>query len=182
VRRARRCAPILTLCALLAGCIAPAHSAPTCDGDGMDTLVLMAQSVPGARLVPCIDALPVGWSVDHVEIESGRSHLQLRGEGPAAGPFLAVTLAPGCEVDDAVPVPSDEDHAQRFETVEVVADGFVGRRFYVFDGGCVVYDFDVHGQGWSSVVNDAALALTFAPRPAIDRYVRERTGGVVQRL
>ena len=43
----------------------------------LEPLWLMAQSVPSASLVPCVQLLPVGWSVAEVAVNNGRSVLTL---------------------------------------------------------------------------------------------------------
>src|SRR5918993_5965255 len=39
----------------------------------LEPLWLMAQSVPSASLIPCLQLLPVGWSVAEVAVNNGRS-------------------------------------------------------------------------------------------------------------
>lgn len=172
----------LVLTLVLAGCGAPELTAPTCDETGHDTLVLMAQSVPSAAQVPCIDALPSGWFVNALDIKSGGTRMTFTADETRTEVFLRVDFVPECSTASAIFVPSDEDAADRFEEVTAIDDGFAGTRSYVFDGGCVTYHFDVSGDGWSSVVNDASLALTFLPRGTLEDYVRDRTGGAVQEL
>src|SRR5829696_8769438 len=43
----------------------------------LEPLWLMAQSVPSAALVPCVQLLPVGWSVVEVAVNNGRSVITL---------------------------------------------------------------------------------------------------------
>ena len=43
----------------------------------LEPLWLMAQSVPTASLVPCLQLLPVGWSVAEVAVNNGRSLITL---------------------------------------------------------------------------------------------------------
>src|SRR5215217_4686904 len=43
----------------------------------LEPLWLMAQSVPSASLVPCVQLLPVGWSVAEVAVNNGRSVITL---------------------------------------------------------------------------------------------------------
>ena len=39
----------------------------------LEPLWLMAQSVPSASLVPCVQLLPAGWTVAQVTVNNGRS-------------------------------------------------------------------------------------------------------------
>ena len=43
----------------------------------LEPLWLMAQSVPSASLVPCVQLLPVGWTVAEVAVNNGRSVITL---------------------------------------------------------------------------------------------------------
>src|SRR6185437_8878288 len=49
--------------------------APAC-GTG-HSMILSAQAVPSAALLPCIAALPAGWSIDGVDIASGKASFGL---------------------------------------------------------------------------------------------------------
>ena len=71
--------------------------APECEGEaGESSLILMAQSVPSASLVPCIEDYPVGWEYTGSEIRSGRS--DIRFDHDRAGPGFLV-CAVGRRVD-----------------------------------------------------------------------------------
>ena len=156
-------------------------AAPSCEGDD-NTLVLMAQSVPTASLVPCITQLPSGWSVMSNEVKMGATAVQFGNTANGSPSGVKLRFTAECDIGDAVEVPSDEDEAQRFETVEEVTAGYRGTRYYVFDGGCVTLNFDLPGEGWSAVVNDSSSAMTFAPREDIEEYVREHSRGVIEGL
>jgi hypothetical protein len=141
--------------------------------------VLMAQAVPEAALVPCLDALPVGWTLAEVEIERGAVEIAFASdrEGPKA---LTIHLEPACDVSHAVPVPTDEPGTRRFESVAAVRDRYVGQRYYTFDGGCVTYDFALQGQGWSAQVNSLSGALSFRTRESLGPLLEEHFGAPVE--
>ena len=64
-------------------------SAPTC-GTG-HSMILSAQAVPSAAVLPCIAALPSGWSIGGADIASGKVRLWL--DSDRAGPqAITVTL------------------------------------------------------------------------------------------
>ena len=64
--------------------------APSC-GTG-HSMILSAQAVPSAALLPCIAALPAGWSIGGTDIASGQASFSLDSDraGPASG--LNLTL------------------------------------------------------------------------------------------
>ena len=94
--------------------------------------VLMAESVPSARLVPCIASLPDGWVVDMFSADDDAGTFTLAHED---GAQLRVVLRPSCvPADDPVDgTPPDDPVMQRTSTI----DGDV-RRTSTFSGGCVV--------------------------------------------
>lgn len=176
----RRIAALLVLSLLVAGCGAEeliSLRMPKCGEVGARTTFLMVQSVPDAGLVPCIDAeaLPADLFMEDMRIDSTGARFTFFGDWPApdsdtATPLrLEVRFTSSCDVGDAVSVPSDEPGARRLERVERVAAGYVGERFYVFDGGCVTYRFDAQGDAWLSFVHEASQTWTFMPRTEVER-------------
>ena len=86
--------------------------APSC-GTG-HSMILSAQAVPSAALLPCIAALPAGWSVGGTDIASGRASFGL--DSDRAGPrAVTVTLTATCDISGARQIPSDQPGMRRFE-------------------------------------------------------------------
>jgi hypothetical protein len=177
---ARRIVVVVILALLVAGCGAAelvSLRMPKCGEVGARTTFLMAQSVPDAALVPCIDeaSLPGDLFMKEMRIDSTGARFAFVGDWPApesdtAAPLsLEVRFTSSCDVGDAVAVPSDERDARRLERVERVAAGYTGERFYVFDGGCVTYRFDAQGDSWLSFVHEASQTWTFMPRTEVER-------------
>lgn len=63
---------------------------------------------------------------------------------------------------------------QRFGTAEG-AEVYRGQWYYVFEGGCVVYDFDAEGPGAADLENVVEDALDFAPLEQL-REIARRDG------
>ncbi len=168
-------AVVVLVASALTGCATryKASLAPGCRKT--ETLVLMAQSVPTATEIPCISALPAGWSFRDIDVRSGRSTFDLDSDR-AGDRSVVVTLresCPGAQGADATPresteISTDERVARRFEKVESVVDGYRGTRFYVFPGGCVTYEFRFARQGLA-LVNEVSLALGFVGRGEVAR-------------
>ena len=178
--RGRRIVVVVILAVLAAGCGVADHVSlrmPKCGEDGARTTFLMAQSVPDAALVPCIDdaSLPGDLFMEDMRIDSTGARFAFVGDWPVsdsdtAAPLrLEVRFTSSCAVGDAVAVPSDERDARRLERVERVAAGYAGERFYLFDGGCVTYRFDAQGDAWLSFVHEASQTWTFMPRTEVER-------------
>jgi hypothetical protein len=158
----------------LSGCAAQdlnrAH-APECRAS--DEIIIVAQSVPSASLLPCVESIPLGWTFRALEVRDGESSFSLesdRAGGRVLGPLhvaLEVTLTPRCDVSGASEVPSDELAARQYRRLRSLRP-YSGRTFYVFAGGCVVYDFDFRGSAGASLATEITAALSFVPREEVE--------------
>ena len=113
-------------------------SAPSC-GTG-HSMILAAQAVPSAARLPCVAALPSGWSIGGADISSGKSSLRLDSDRAGQG-AITVTLTATCDTSGAQQIPSDQPGMRRFEHPLSLVPQFTGLRFYTFPGGCVTYRF-----------------------------------------
>jgi len=141
---------------------------PSC-GTG-HSMILSAQAVPSAALLPCIAALPSGWSIGGAEIASGKTRLWL--DSDRAGPrAVTVTLTATCDTSGARQIPSDQPGTSRFERPLSLVPVFSGLRFYTFPGGCVTYEF--HFRPGASPVLAVAVdsALAFQSRSSLVHHV-----------
>jgi membrane-associated phospholipid phosphatase len=148
-------------------------AAPSC-GTG-HSMILAAQAVPSAAMLPCIAALPTGWSIGRADISSGKVSLWLDSDraGTAA---ITVTLTAACNTSGAQQIPSDQPAMRRFEHPLSLAPQFTDLRFYTFPGGCITYRF-AFAPGASPVLAGAAdSALSFQPRSALVHYLQRTEG------
>jgi membrane-associated phospholipid phosphatase len=148
-------------------------SAPSC-GTG-HSMILSAQAVPSAAMLPCIAALPSGWSIGGANIARGTVRFGL--DSDRAGPqAITVTLTGACDTSGAHQIPSDRPHMRRFEHVASLTPRFSELRFYTFPGGCASYRFSF-APGASPVLADAAgSALSFQPRPVLVEFIWRTEG------
>jgi hypothetical protein len=93
---------------------------------------------------------------------------------------LTVRLDDTCDTNGAIRVPSDEPDTTRYERVERVTPNYVGTRFYVFNGGCVTYRFELDTEQSSVLLNEASLMVGFVPRTALRKELDSETGGVIE--
>ena len=179
MRRRSGHAIVVALALFTAGCsVEDSLDAPDCVRGG--SAIIVAQSVPTADLIPCLGPLPTGWEVDTVKIDQDGTVIRLdsdrAGEG-AAGLHYADT----CDTGDAVPVPSGQDDADRFDNVETGEPGdsgsLRGQRYYVFSGGCVWWEFDFVGADDSVVLFSLSLelgnTLSLVTRDWLNESIRE---------
>jgi len=149
--------------------------APEC-GTG-HAMILAAQAVPSAALLPCIAALPSGWTAPgtDAEIASGQASFWLN-SGQAGVQAVTITLTATCDTSGAQQIPSDQAGTRRFERPLSLAPQFSDIRYYTFPGGCATYQF-LFAPGASPVLAAAVdSAVAFMPRSALAGYVRRTEG------
>lgn len=145
--------------------------APYCSGD--TSALIGAQSVPSAQLLPCFEPLPTGWERRSVDVTHDGTVVTFDSDraGLAAARF---TFAESCEPGDAVATPSEYVETRRFELVHEVDPGFRAERFYVFEGGCVTWEFDFSDAAPSAMSVQLGSTLQLQDRDAVnDAFRRE---------
>jgi hypothetical protein len=140
-------------------------------------MVLMAQSVPEATAIPCISALPTGWTVGGVRVNRGESRFWLDSDQAGERAVeVSVRQRAACAVDGGIEVQTDEPGMRRFEEVEQLPPELRSTRTYITDDLCVTYRFEFEGDvdTATTVVLDAALA--FQPRAELVEEVARQSG------
>jgi membrane-associated phospholipid phosphatase len=163
----------------------PAHAlevsdTPAC-GTG-DVMVLVAQSVPSATLLPCVATLPAGWTVGVLHVQRGRTTFALNSDRAGSHAVdVELTGPSGCRgiTAAATEVPSDEGGTRRFATPERVQPSLRSTTTYLYDGGCVRYRFDFKEGASGALALDATTALAFIDRHEIAAAVAGRSSGVL---
>ena len=153
----------------------PGAQAPAC-GTG-HSIILAAQAVPSAALVPCVAAaLPAGWSVhDGADIGSGHATFWLDSDVAGLQAF-GITLSATCDVSGTRQVRSDQPGTRRFERSLSQRSQVAEQRFYTFAGGCVSYRFNFADDGSRLLATQASGAVGFMPRAALVNHVRNTEG------
>jgi tRNA A-37 threonylcarbamoyl transferase component Bud32 len=150
-----------------------APRAPDC-GTG-HAMILAAQAVPSAAFLPCIAALPSGWTAADPEIASGQASFVLNSGQPGLQ-TVTITLTATCDTSGAQQIPSDQPGMRRFERPLSLVPAYSGIRYYTFPGGCATYRF-VLAPGASPVVTTTVdTAVAFMPRSALVSYIRRTEG------
>ena len=67
---------------------------PLCVSTDQAMLILMAQAVPTAEQIPCVEEIPVGWGLRQADIESGEVELTFGHQGFGE---VTVTLTSTCD-------------------------------------------------------------------------------------
>jgi hypothetical protein len=172
----------------LSGCASDSTATlrqPNCPVEGDDTasnaVVLMAQSVPTASWVPCLrpDTLPGGWSFDSLDVHNGLSRFWLNSDrdGEMA---IEVRLEASCTTAGTTEIPTDRDGMRRYERVTQTDPAYFGKRYYVFGGGCITFDFKLTGKSGQTRGEPLALAtqsVAAVSRDDLRNQVHEASGG-----
>jgi hypothetical protein len=139
----------------------------------LEPLWLMAQSVPSASLIPCLQLVPVDWRVAKVAVNNGRSVITLdhdRGGRAAA----VVRLTASCDSAGAREVTSEQRGARRYYR------GRDATRFHIFDGGCVTQRFRAAAPSALRMSDTAATELGFITREQLRQALSQRSHGRLQ--
>jgi hypothetical protein len=178
------------VCLLLAGCaqqgstdgFLPARE-PACRYQGRQgtaLMILMAQAVPTASQLPCVELLPAGWSVSDVFVRNGRVRFTLDSDrvGMRA---VQVVLQQFCALGRVTRVPSDHPDTRRYQEVISIESGrrYQGAVHYLFPGGCVTYRLDFRSDEQARPLGEVLLALGFVPRDALRQTLDGVTDGNV---
>jgi hypothetical protein len=166
----------LTGCATAGSVSDPPACAPL-DGDGgrfadgaygteeRAILILAAQAVPGATMLPCIDGYPAGWTFGGTRVANGLFAFWLNSDR-AGLRAVEVVLTDGCDFADAVEVvPSDDEvGTRRFEQPLALPPNYAANRYYTFEGGCIEYRYRFRGTHDPALALEADQALGFRKR------------------
>jgi hypothetical protein len=176
-------------CLLLAGCARPVSTEftqarePACRYQGRQgtaVVVLMAQAVPTASQLPCVELLPAGWSVRDVFVRNGRVRFTLDSDRVGAH-AVQVVLEQFCAFGRVTRVPSDHAGTRRYQEVISIEPGrrYQGAVYYLFPGGCVTYRLDFRSDEQARPLGEVSLALGFVTRDALRETLADFTGGRV---
>jgi hypothetical protein len=180
-RRGRLGAAIVSVGAaavLLPACGGVYPQEPTCGAENAKVLILTAQAVPSATLVPCIAEFPSGWSYDGSRIGSGSAQFFLNSDR-AGFHALEVTLTESCDVSNAIEVTTGAGAipgVRVYEEPISLPPTFQVNRYLRFHGGCVTNDFRFATGASATLALEAQQALSFVSRSVLVEQAKEETG------
>ena len=142
----------------------------------LEPLWLMAQSVPSASLVPCVESRLPGWTVENVAVNDGRSVITFDHDraGDAA---VVMRMAAACETVGAAEAPSQEPGVRRFVRRERLAGALSETWYDQFPGGCVTYQLHSATDPKGQFANEAPSLLGFTTREALRQALSQRSHG-----
>jgi hypothetical protein len=142
-----------------------------------DNDLVAFQAVPSAIYMPCVTAIPLGWSFAGSQINNGLVRFWL--DSDRAGLHAAeVTLTKTCDIRGAVEGSgtAPQPGIVRYEAPLSLSPRFSLLRFDVFTGGCVTYRFAFDEGASSLLVFELDQSLSFLPRSLAVRKVRDLLG------
>jgi len=150
-----------------------ATRSPRCDE--LEPLWLEAQSVPSAALVPCVRSLPEGWTLGAANVRDGWSKFTLDHDR-VGRPAVVVRLTAYCDLTGATPIPADQPGTRRYERTDA-GHSRPTTWHTVFPGGCVTAQLRATNNGDSALIAQAASAIGFSTRDALEHALDERSNG-----
>jgi tRNA A-37 threonylcarbamoyl transferase component Bud32 len=140
----------------------------------LEPLWLMAQSVPSASLVPCVQLVPFDWKIANVAVNNGRSVIILDDRGGRAAMRVELTAA-ACDLAGATEVSSEQPGAPRHFRIDSAT------RAYAFPGGCVTQRFRGAGPSGLRLSETASTELVgFITRQELRQALERRSDGRLQ--
>jgi hypothetical protein len=139
-----------------------------------EPLLLMAQSVPTASLVPCVELLPAGWTLGDVVVGNDRSRFTLTSD---RGGVLVTELTASCDLAGAAELTSEQPGARRYLRIERNAARVVTTRAYTFAGGCVTQRLVTPEASRQRLASESSSALGFTTRDDLVTAIRRDSGG-----
>jgi membrane-associated phospholipid phosphatase/tRNA A-37 threonylcarbamoyl transferase component Bud32 len=144
-----------------------------------EALWLMAQAVPSATLVPCLQVAPPGWTLNDVKAGSGFASIVFNTDRPMQQAAVTVELLPSCDLAGATEVSSEVPGARRYIRIDRAATPDRVTRTYTFPGGCVTerYDSPVSPERMAA---DASSSFGFVTRDQLAAELSRRSDGRLQ--
>jgi tRNA A-37 threonylcarbamoyl transferase component Bud32 len=140
----------------------------------LEPLWLMAQSVPSASLIPCLQLVPVDWKVAEVAVNNGRSVITLDHDRGGKAAMVVRLTAAACDLAGAREVTSEQPGARRWYR------GRDATRAYTFPGGCVTQRFSAAGPSALRMRDTASTEVGFITRQELRQALERRSGGRLQ--
>lgn len=157
-------APILASCAPDGSTRMPGCGSPR-------RLAVVAQAVPEAAYVPCVTALPTGWSFEDLDVDDDGATITL--ESDRADRAVDVTFTGSCEVGEATPVAPSDEGVRTSQLVTSIRPRYAGRLIDVFPGGCVVTDYDFERGPHVALVTELQEAVGLRSRRELRQALRD---------
>jgi tRNA A-37 threonylcarbamoyl transferase component Bud32/membrane-associated phospholipid phosphatase len=147
--------------------------------DDQEALWLMAQAVPTAAAVPCVQLDPADWSLNDVKAGSGFASIVFDIVQPFQEAAVTVDLLPACDLAGFTEISSDQPEARRYIRIDRSASPTRVTRAYTFEGGCMTERF-VSDLSPQRLAAEASSTFGFVTRSQLNRDLSRRSAGRLQ--
>jgi hypothetical protein len=158
---------------LLTSCTTVAGSVPDCDPG--QRLAVVAQSVPGASYVPCIQELSEEWGSRSFRAGRGGTRFTLVPNRPGSRP-VRVEFEPTCDVTGAVATTPRAEGVRTSIRLEAISPRYTGTLTDVFAGGCVTYRFDFARGPHIGLMEQLTSTVGLFPRRELGLEIHDQYG------
>jgi hypothetical protein len=144
--------------------------------DDQEALWLMAQAVPTAAAVPCVQLDRTDWSLNDVKAGSGFASIVFDLVQPSQEAAITLELLPACDLSGATEVSSDQPGARRYIEIDRSTTPATVTRSYTFQGGCISERF-VTAADPQRMAADASTTFGYVTREALAESLSRRSDG-----
>jgi hypothetical protein len=138
-------------------------------------LAIIAQSVPSASYLPCVRALPPGWSTSGFDASQRGTSFLLNSDRSPGRPVV-VRLAAACAPGGASPSRSRAQGVVTYTRLTSIAPRFAGSLYDVFPGGCVSYAFGFALGSQIALMEQFEQAVGLYPRQQLRLVLKHELG------
>jgi tRNA A-37 threonylcarbamoyl transferase component Bud32 len=142
----------------------------------LEPLLVMAQSVPSASMVPCLREDLPGWTVANVAVNDGRTVVTLNHDRAGEGAAV-VRLTAACDTGSAGEAPPEVAGVRRYERVDQLGGAFAVSWYDRFPGGCVSYQLRSAMDPTGQFAVEARVLLGLTSRQELARQLEQRSAG-----
>lgn len=174
----RTLSAFLLAATLLAGCTIATRGASEvdCPVESSKLLLLAAQAVPSATLLPCVVSFPAGWWYGGSDVRRDDARFWLTSDR-AGFHAVEVSLTRSCRTIGAFDMTASTREVGVRELVRTYTNHpYTADRYFVFPGGCVTYRYRFASGALPTLALEVDQAITFGPRTALVELVQEEFG------
>lgn len=172
----RRRALALALAAvsgLLTSCTTVAGSVPECEPG--QRLAVVAQSVPTASYVPCLQDVSEEWGSRGFRAGRGGTRFTLVPDRPGSRP-VRVEFHAACEATGGVATTPRAEGVRTSIRLQAISPRYTGTLTDVFAGGCVTYRFDFARGPHIALMEQLTSTVGLFPRRELGLEIHDQYG------
>lgn len=136
-------------------CSASTTAIPRCRAD--QRLGIVAQSVPGAAYVPCVERLPAGWQFNGLHVNNADTRFSIQSDRDPRP--VHVELRKSCDVGGATPTEPRAIGVRSYQRTYTIEPRYAATTYDVFPGGCVTTQFNFKRGPHVTLIDEMQQAI-----------------------